>query len=302
MTATNDFLAFAAAGGANVVSQSTYAGGAVVGPGFVSGIAPSNVCNKAWRQSSIMAAVLAQVMANMTGQSSVDDGTTSTLISNLLSTMALAGYAADTGSANSYQVNLSGAINVYDGLLIRFRPAHANTGASTLSVNGSSATAIVNQAGGALTANDIVANGDIMVEWNATENAWVIYANSYGYQHSVTPSAGDNTTKVATTAFVAGAVGSITSYGSFSNAGATAHSGGSNLVTGSHTGTGTYRMTFSTAMPNANYAVVVSAQTTSGQPIYGYVADQTTTYFDIALINTSSDTTNDCAFNLIVQY
>lgn len=81
--ATNDFLPFATAGGANVVTQSAYAALAALGTGYQSGVASSAQLNKTWRQSSIMAAVLAQFISDQTGANSVDDGTTSTLLSNL---------------------------------------------------------------------------------------------------------------------------------------------------------------------------------------------------------------------------
>jgi len=83
--ATNDFLPFAAAGGANVVSQATYAGLAALSTGYQAGVAQSAQLNKTWRQSSIMAAVVAQVIADVTGQNAVDDGTTATLVANLKS-------------------------------------------------------------------------------------------------------------------------------------------------------------------------------------------------------------------------
>lgn len=81
--ATNDFLPFATGAGANVLSQSDYAALAALATGYQSGIAKSQQLNKTWRQSSIMAAVLAQFISDQTGANSVDDGTTATLLSNL---------------------------------------------------------------------------------------------------------------------------------------------------------------------------------------------------------------------------
>jgi hypothetical protein len=81
--ATNDFLPFATGGSANVVSQSVYAALAALTNGYQSGVANSAQINKTFRQSSIMAAVLAQFTADQTGANSVDDGTTSTLLANL---------------------------------------------------------------------------------------------------------------------------------------------------------------------------------------------------------------------------
>jgi len=81
--ATSDFLPFATGAGSNVISQATYAALAAQQTGFQAGVANSAQLNKVWRQSSIMAAVLAQFIVNQTGQNAADDGTTATLIANL---------------------------------------------------------------------------------------------------------------------------------------------------------------------------------------------------------------------------
>ncbi|VVD75513.1 hypothetical protein PAQ31011_00849 [Pandoraea aquatica] len=81
---TNDFLAFASGASANVLSQADYAAlSALLASGFQAGTAQSAQVNKVWRQSSIMAAVLAQLIVDTTGQNAVDDGTTATLLANL---------------------------------------------------------------------------------------------------------------------------------------------------------------------------------------------------------------------------
>jgi hypothetical protein len=99
--ATNDFLPFAVGSGANVLSQSDYAALSATATGYGSGVAQSAALNKTWRQSSIMAAVLAQFIANQTGTNSVDDGTTSTLLGNLfLATRATHGVARFTSSGS----------------------------------------------------------------------------------------------------------------------------------------------------------------------------------------------------------
>lgn len=82
--ATNDFLPFATGGAANVLTQAQWAALGALLNGFQSGIADSKSINKAFRQSSIMSAVLAQFIVNQTGQNATDDGTTATLIANLL--------------------------------------------------------------------------------------------------------------------------------------------------------------------------------------------------------------------------
>lgn len=95
----NDFLVFGGAGGANVITQAAYAALGTRTSGFSSGTANSAQCNKTWRQSSIMAAVLAQFISDRTGQDVLDDGTTATILANLkLSAAAVNGDATKTFS------------------------------------------------------------------------------------------------------------------------------------------------------------------------------------------------------------
>lgn len=86
--ATNDFLVFGGGAGANVVTQAAWAALAGRTGGFASGVAHSDQMNKAWRQSSIMAAVLAQFISDRTGQDVLDDGTTATILANLKASAA----------------------------------------------------------------------------------------------------------------------------------------------------------------------------------------------------------------------
>lgn len=89
MTIENDFIRFAVGDLANVISQAAYAANtALTQAGFTAGIAPSNQLNKVWRQSSIMAAVLAQFISQNTDQPAIDDGTTATLLANLFAATA----------------------------------------------------------------------------------------------------------------------------------------------------------------------------------------------------------------------
>ncbi|MCW3641764.1 phage tail protein [Burkholderia cenocepacia] len=94
MATQNDFLAFAVGAGANVLTQSAYAVLSAIETGFQAGTAQSAACNKVWRQSSIMAAVVAAFIVERTGQPVIDDGTTETILANLL-----ASSAAPTGDA-----------------------------------------------------------------------------------------------------------------------------------------------------------------------------------------------------------
>lgn len=105
--ATNDFLPFGGDGAANVISQAVYAALAQRMTGFQSGVAQSAQLNKVWRQSSIMAAVLAQFIADSTGQNSVDDGTTATLLANLK--RAAAGFNGSLSLNTSTSLTAAGA-------------------------------------------------------------------------------------------------------------------------------------------------------------------------------------------------
>lgn len=87
MPTENDFLPFAAGGGANVITQAAYAASAALSTGFQSGVAASNQLNKVWRQSSIIAALMGQFIADYSGQAAIDDGTISTLEANLLAAL-----------------------------------------------------------------------------------------------------------------------------------------------------------------------------------------------------------------------
>ena len=127
MTTTNDFLPFATAGSAEVLTQAQYLAllRTTISNGFQTGIADPSTVNKVWRQSSIMASVVAQVICDLTGQNATDDGTTTTLTANLKSAISLLGnnYLANATalrtnghSSNQAAANLLGFISEQDGL------------------------------------------------------------------------------------------------------------------------------------------------------------------------------------------
>lgn len=85
----NDFLPFANALGANVVTQSAYLAAAYRTAGFSTGIAASNQLNKAWRQSSVMAYVLSQYIADVTGEDVLDNGDLAVILANFKDAVVL---------------------------------------------------------------------------------------------------------------------------------------------------------------------------------------------------------------------
>lgn len=83
MPIQNDFLTFAAASDANVMTQAEYAAASATDTGYTQGVASSAAVNKTLRQTTLMAAVIAQFIVDNTGEDAVDDGTTATLLDNL---------------------------------------------------------------------------------------------------------------------------------------------------------------------------------------------------------------------------
>ncbi|WLE59163.1 hypothetical protein GIY62_00145 [Burkholderia plantarii] len=81
--AKNDFKAFATGDDANVLSQADYDALAARSSGFQSGIAKSAQLNKVLRQSSIIAAVLAQFIVDQVGKDATDNGSVDALVENL---------------------------------------------------------------------------------------------------------------------------------------------------------------------------------------------------------------------------
>lgn len=177
--ASNDFLPFATGSTANVLSQPAYAALPAVATGYQSGVAQSAALNKTWRQSSIMAAVLAQFIADQSGANSVDDGTTATLESNLLRAIrnALSGssYVTDTGTANTYLVAYTPPIaGIAEGSARLFKVKTANTGASTLQENALPAEPLVGSGGQPLQGGELVAGGTAAYTWNASLASYVL--------------------------------------------------------------------------------------------------------------------------------
>lgn len=69
-------------------------------------------------------------------------------------------YGVDSGTANHYILALTPTVNaLYDGMKVRWVPAHTNTGASDLQIGSAAAKTILRPNGGALLAGDIVSTG-----------------------------------------------------------------------------------------------------------------------------------------------
>lgn len=91
----NNFKAFSTANNVNVLNQADYEVLAALGGGFTAGKASSAQINKVLRQASVISSVLAQFIANSSGNDVLDNGDTATILANLL-------LAFNANGANSF--------------------------------------------------------------------------------------------------------------------------------------------------------------------------------------------------------
>lgn len=83
-------------------------------------------------------------------------------------------YVIDTGAVNAYVVAIDPVITAYpNGMVVRFKAVHANTGASTLNAGGG-VVGLVNDVGGALIAGDIPAGGIVAAVYDQPSNTFIV--------------------------------------------------------------------------------------------------------------------------------
>ena len=88
MAGTNDFKAIATGAGANVITQSAFASlTSFLANGYSSGVVDSDQLNKVLRQSSFIAAVIGQVIADA-NINAVDDGDVSGFVTDFISAIS----------------------------------------------------------------------------------------------------------------------------------------------------------------------------------------------------------------------
>lgn len=107
--ATNEILPFAQGVGANVQDQASYTAEPLRSSGSVAGIARSNVNNKALRQASVIAAGIAQFMADRQANNITDSATPA----NISAWMALAVQSlSSTDFLNTLRIDVASASTV----------------------------------------------------------------------------------------------------------------------------------------------------------------------------------------------
>ena len=138
MPPTVDFLPIAASVSANVETQGDFAGSGHQENGFQTGIAESAQLNKCWRQPSVIAAALANFIADLTGLDVLDDGNLALLIQELAMALSLASWCGTSSGTANAQI-LSPAItpiSIQAGAAFRFLSGLTNSGATTMNVGG----------------------------------------------------------------------------------------------------------------------------------------------------------------------
>ncbi|HGF5590172.1 TPA: phage tail protein [Klebsiella quasipneumoniae subsp. similipneumoniae] len=120
-------------------------------------------------------------------------------------------YAADTGVANAYVVNINpGILTLSDGMVVNFKAANANTASSTLNVCALGAFPVLNKFGQTLIAGEIASGSHVTVKWSSAASSWFILDSTNAIPTVPTASEGTSTTQSASTAFVASAITAAT--------------------------------------------------------------------------------------------
>jgi hypothetical protein len=190
MANTNDFVAWAIGTGANILTVANYQAATIRQQGAQIGIADPLTFNNAMRQSTSIAAMIAQFTADHGPGNVQDNGDLVTLESQFVAALTqlidsivtpLTGTyyhfgGTDTGTANHYVLaSPSPAVAaLVIGTTIIFKPANSCTGASDLNTSGLGAVAIVRQDGSALQIGDITSTGFPVVAYDGTH--WVLIA------------------------------------------------------------------------------------------------------------------------------
>lgn len=179
MTGTNQFVPFAIATGANVLTPASYQ---ALGPrqqGFQTGVLLAQHLNTTLRQPSVMAAMLGGFIADA-GFDALDNGDLDGLLTNYKAAIqAIAANAVpnservhggqDTGTANTIVATVSPAIGSYDfQALYLIRIAATNSGPSSVNLNGIGARPLVRMDGTQVRAGDVVAGSVVPFVYNGS--------------------------------------------------------------------------------------------------------------------------------------
>lgn len=170
----NDFLPFGTGGGANVLTQVEYAALTPRTAGFVAGVAQSKQLNKVWRQGSLAAYLLGQVISDYSGQDALDDGDTTKLIRQLVQALRAQGYNAYTagGTGNAILLTSDHSRPVLNpipfGHPFLVLITAANTGPVTVTADGGTTYPLVHGDLADLQPNDLVVGTLVWIAFDGT--------------------------------------------------------------------------------------------------------------------------------------
>lgn len=135
--ASNEFLPFGTAGGANVISQAVFASLPARLQGFVAGVALSAQLNKVWRQSSVMSSMLGEFILDYGGLDALDNGDVDALETAFVRTLQKQGWSfgATSGSANAWVVAPVPAVAAYISGRPLYLQAPATNTSTTVNAN-----------------------------------------------------------------------------------------------------------------------------------------------------------------------
>lgn len=187
--AINEILPFATAPGANVVTQAEYAADPKTVTGFSPGVAESKKLNKVWRQSSFIAAGIAEYMKAQ-GVDVADDGNLEAFVGNLTTALGIGRVVGSVsalralpkgGTPNAFVTGYYGEGDGGGGAYFLFAltaPPGTDNGATDIVANDGGWWKLIWQ--GALSAKQFGAVGDGVADDTLAVKAAVSYLESIG--------------------------------------------------------------------------------------------------------------------------
>lgn len=187
--ATNDFLPFATGGSADVMSQADYLLASFVANGFSTGIAETAELNKVWRQSSFVAAAIAQWIVDQTGADVLDNADLSSFVAKFATATQINPGFAQFNSSGSLPTSAIGKTVVLGGsggtLQLpagstmpdggKYPAIFAQGGAWTLQTAGGDVVSIGALTGGASVTSFGMSGSDFCtLQWSATGGSWIV--------------------------------------------------------------------------------------------------------------------------------
>lgn len=188
--ATNEILPFASTDtGTNLLTQAEYTSDAQRPIGNQPGIARSKLVNKALRQTTIVAAAVADYAADYQ-EANVTDGLSTAALKTIIAKGFRKGVQATAianggGTVNAITATFSPAITeLFDGLVVFVKATGANTSTTpTFTPNNGTiaAKAIVKGSGSTLAIGDIDAAGMVlMLQYSSTLDKWLLQNPAFG--------------------------------------------------------------------------------------------------------------------------